>query len=171
MAARKKPGRPKGSTTTRKRTPAKRRTTTTRRRRTTRKGMGDLFTRAETQAGVEQLIGVGAGYVTAEYGGRFLNPQGENDNIEIIGKLAGGFLVSTTGRMPNFGAGIMASGVKKLVEVNATLNDALTSKPLQDRKGDFLHEPSIQPSEYMLNETGEIIYLNDYAPAYQSKMY
>jgi hypothetical protein len=111
----------KKTTTTAKRrrtTPAKK--TVTRRRKTTTKkrGLGDLFTRSEAQAGFEQLVGVAAGYVIGDYAGKFLNPNADKDKIEIFTKLAAGFLISTTGRMPSVGAGIMANGVKKMLEVN-----------------------------------------------------
>lgn len=171
MAAR-RPGRPKAKTTRRRSTTTTTKRPTTRRRRTTKKGMGELFSRRETEAGVKQLIGVGAGFVAGEYGGKFLNPNGDQDNIEIIGKLAGGFLASTTGRMPNFGAGIMASGIKKMIEVNKSLNNMVSpGKPLMDKAGKFLNEPMIEPSEYILNDQGEIVYLNDYTASYQSKNY
>ena len=157
----------RSTTATRRKKPTTRRRSTTRRR-----GMGDLFTRSEAQAGFEQLVGVAAGYVVGENAGRFLNPNGDKDKIEIFGKLAAGFLLTTTGRMPSIGAGVMASGVKKMLEVNQGLADATgINRSMPGRQTQYLAAaPMIEKTPYVLNDNGEI-YLNDYAAAYQSKNY
>ncbi len=165
--------RKKRTTTTAKRrrtTPAKK--TVTRRRKTTRKrGLGDLFTRSEAQAGFEQLVEVAAGYVIGENAGKFLNPNADKDKIEIFGKLAAGFLISTTGRMPSVGAGIMASGVKKMLEVNQGLADNILLSDMPGKKVQYLADrPMIEKTNYVLAENGEI-FLNDYTAAYQSMNY
>jgi hypothetical protein len=157
MAARKRAATP-ARRRKRAATPARRKTTT-RRRTTRRKGMGDLFSRNEAQAGFEMLVGVGAGYVLAEQGGKFLNPNGDKNLLEIAAKIGGGFLVATTGRMPNLGAGIAASGVKKILEKNQGLAD-------NGQKVQYLAEqPQIRKSNYVLADNGEM-YLADYQAAY-----
>jgi hypothetical protein len=156
----------------RKRTTTARRKPTTRRRSTTRKkGLGDLFTRNEAQSAVEQLVGIAAGYIVAENAGRFLNPNGDKDKLEIFGKLAAGFLVSTTARMPNLGAGIMAAGVKKIFEVNQGLADAAGVNRMPGKQTQYLAAaPKMEKTNFVLSEDGTI-YLNDYAAAYQSRNY
>jgi hypothetical protein len=164
----------KKTTTTAKRrrtTPAKK--TVTRRRKTTTKkrGLGDLFTRSEAQAGFEQLVGVAAGYVIGDYAGKFLNPNADKDKIEIFTKLAAGFLISTTGRMPSVGAGIMANGVKKMLEVNKGLADNMLLSNMPGKQVQYLADrPMIEKTNYVLAENGEI-FLNDYTAAYQSMNY
>lgn len=143
-----------------------------RRRKTTRKkGLGDLFTRSEAQSGFEQLVGVAAGYVIGENTGKFLNPNADKDKFEIFAKLAAGFLISTTGKMPSVGAGVMASGIKKMLIVNQGLADACNLSDMPGRATNFLSEqPAITKTSYVLAENGEIM-LNDYTASYQSRMY
>jgi hypothetical protein len=153
----------------RRKTAAKRTTTATasprRRRRTTTKkrGLGDLMTRNEAQAGFNQLIGIAAGYAGSAILGKFLNPEGEKDKLEIMVKIAAGFLVSTTARMPSVGGGIMANGVAKLLEVNANLGDqGFLNDILPGKKTNYLSQGTIKP-------TG--VYMADYTAAYQSQNY
>lgn len=104
--------------TRKRRTPVKRKATNTRRRRRTTKKKGmlsEMFSRGEAESGFKQALGVGAGFVASEYATQWINPDGDKNHLEIGVKMVGGFLVSTTGRMPSVGAGIMASGFKKIL--------------------------------------------------------
>lgn len=142
----------------------KRKTSPKRRRRTTKKKgfLNELFTRNEAQAGFQQALGVGAGFISGEYATQWINPNGDKNQLEIAAKLGGGFLLSTSGRMPSFGAGMMASGFKKILEVQGGLSE----KP-----GNFLNEaPMIQPTNVSLNE-GEMNYLSEYEAGYASQTY
>lgn len=149
---------------TRKKT-TRRKPTTRRRRRTTRKKsmLSELFNRNEAEAGFKQALGVGAGYITGEYATSWINPNGDKGQMEVIAKIGGGFLISTTGRMPNFGAGMMASGFKKMLEMQGGLSE----KP-----GNFLNEqpPMIQPAGVSLNES-EMEYLSEYEASYSPRTY
>ena len=156
----------KRRTTTKKRTPVKRR-----RRTIKKKGlMGELFSRNEAEAGFKQALGVGAGFVAAEYSTDFINPNGDKDQLEVIVKLGGGFMASTTARMPNFGAGIMASGFKKLLSMQ---------NGMKDNRTNYLNNMSEMPK--MIN-TGITLnddqnnylndyYMNDYYGGYESTEY
>lgn len=145
------------------RTPAKR--TTTRRRTTRKRGLGDLMTRNEAQAGFNQLLGVAAGYAGAAALGKFLNPEGENHKREIFVKMVGGFLISTTARMPNVGAGVMANAVGKLIEVNAGLGDAgFLNDLIPGKKQNYL-------SSGRVVSTGIYMGGNSYQTGYQSTEY
>jgi hypothetical protein len=146
---------------------AAKRTAPTRRRRTVKKrGLGEIMTRTEAQAGFNQLIGLTAGYFGAQILGKFINPEGEKDKMEIGAKLVTGFLVSTTGKMPSVGAGIMASGVSKLYEANANLGDnGFLNGILPGKKANYLNQGVIMPTGLKVTD------LADYSAAYQSKMY
>lgn len=162
MAVKKKttPVRRRRRTTAKKTTPVRRR-----RRRTKKKGMGDLFSRSEAEAGFKQLVGVGAGFIAGEELTQWINPNGDKNQLEIISKLGGGYLISTTGRMPSLGAGMMASGVKKIWELKG-MNDMG-----QNARINYLQdEPEMISTGITLNDE-EINYLEDYAPGYQSNQY
>jgi hypothetical protein len=137
--------------------PVKRRRKTT----TKKRGLGDLMTRNEAQSGFNQMIGIAAGFAGAAILGKFLNPDGEKDKLEIGVKLAAGFLISTTARMPSIGGGVMANGLGKLLQVNGMLDDR-GALSMPGTKRNYLSQGTIKP-------TG--IYMNDYRAAYQSNMY
>lgn len=144
-----------------RRTPAKR--TPVRRRTTTRKkGLGSLFTRSEAQEGFNQAIGVGAGFIAGEFLTPVINPDGTKNTMEVIAKIGGGFLASTTGRMPSLGAGIMASGFKKLLEMRADAG-------MNDKNTNFLNDaPRVIDSGIVLNDN-DLMYLSDYLTSYQNQ--
>src|SRR5690606_30127455 len=125
-----------------------------RRKRVVKKksALADMFTPQTAESGFKQLIGVGAGYIASEKGGTWLNPDGSKNQLEIIAKIGLGFVLATAGKMPSVGAGVMASGIKKVIEVNGGmgLSDGRTNY-LQDR-------PIIVDSGMSINDNG---YLQD----------
>jgi hypothetical protein len=169
MATRKTPARK--AAPAKRRTPARaaapaRKAPTRRRRVAKKRGLGDLMTRNEAQAGVNQLIGLTAGFFGAQILGKFINPEGEKDKMEIGIKLVAGFLVSTTAKMPSVGAGVMASGIAKLHEVNANLGDkGFLNDILPGKKTKYLNQGMVMPTGLNVNQ------LADYTAAYQSMNY
>lgn len=161
-------------TTVRRKTPTKRtpvrkttpRKTTMRRRTTTKKkGMlGELFNPAATESAFRSLVGIGAGYYAGEkFIAATINPDGTKNGLEVGAKLGIGFLVSTLGKMPNVGAGFMASGIKKAFEIapgGLGLGEAARTNYLNDSQ--YLNEAKMIPTD---------IYLNEYTAAYQSQEY
>ncbi len=148
-------------------------TTPTRRRRVTRKKKGmlsDLITPAQAENGFKQLVGIGVGFYAGEMLTPVINPDGESANKETAIKLAGGFAIATMGKMPNVGAGMIASGFKTLLANHPTLG-------LGDRsmRTNYLNDaPMVVPTEMYLDDYGYLDdagYLNDYTAAYQSETY
>ena len=148
-------------------------TTPTRRRRVTRKKKGmlsDLITPAQAENGFKQLVGIGVGFYAGEMLTPVINPDGESGNKETAIKLASGFAIATMGKMPNVGAGMIASGFKTLLANHPTLG-------LGDRgakRVNYLSEaPMVVPTEIYLDDAhlNDEGYLNDYTAAYQSEAY
>jgi hypothetical protein len=150
----------------RKRMPAKRTTITKVRRQrrvVKKKGLADLFNQTEAQQAFKQLVGVGVGMYAGEKIGPIINPTGEKNNLEIGAKIIAGFLASTTGKMPGIGAGLMASGFKKMFEVTPGLGDNGAK-----RVNYLADAPMVMPTGVFLNDN---MNLADYTAAYQSQMY
>ena len=127
-----------------------------------KRGLADLFNPAEAQQAFKQLVGIGVGMYAGEKIGPIINPTGEKNNLEIGAKLVAGFLASTTGKMPGIGAGLMASGFKKMFEVSPGLGDNGAK-----RVNYLADAPTVIPTGVFLND----MHLNDYTAAYQSEMY
>lgn len=159
-----------------KRTPAKRRTTSakrrrttattpTRRRRTTRKkGLSEMLSSENMKSGIDTFIGVTAGYIGSKMLGKFINPEGDKNNLEIGVKIGAGLLIATYGKRPNIGAGVIADGLTKVHAINEGLGDLM---PLNDKNRGvkYLNEAEVIPTGI----TAKM--LNDYTAAYQSSNY
>jgi len=154
------------ASTTKRRMPTKRKVATPVRRRRVaakKKGLADLFNQTEAQQAFRQLVGVGVGMYAGEKLGTVINPTGEKNNLEIGAKIVAGFLASTTGKMPGIGAGLMASGFKKMFEVTPGLGDNGAK-----RVNYLADAPMVMPTGVFLNDN---MNLADYTAAYQSQMY
>jgi len=167
--AKKKPAATSAPAKKRRRRPAAK--APVRRRRTVakKKGLlGDMFATNDMELGFKTLVAVGIGNGGAEILGRTLNPDGTKNSLEILVKLGGGFIAATAGKMPALGAGMMASGFKRVIAVNPQV----AATGLGDNRStpmNYLNDsPKIIDTGLTMNDNG---YLMDYTAGYQSRNY
>ena len=145
-----------------------------RKRRVTKKKifLNDLISPTQAESTFKQLVGIGVGYYAGETITPFVDGGGEKPKQAVAFKLIGGFLISSVGKMPNVGAGMMSSGFKTLfTDGGLGDNGAKRANYLNDMPEVMATEIYLNDSDY-LNDDG---YLNEsmdnYTAAYQSNNY
>ena len=158
---------------TRKRNAAKKPVVRRKRRVMKKKGMlSDIISQTQAENSFKQLVGIGVGYYAGEKITPFVDGGGEKPKQAVAFKLIGGFLISSIGKMPNVGAGMMSSGFKTLfTDGGLGDNGAKRANYLNDMPEVMATDVYLNDSDY-LNDNG---YLNEsmdnYTAAYQSNNY